>query len=226
MTKKRIKTKHEVMQSETFKTRKVFSFDSGEEDGVAVLVAYQLGSEGRHRIALVNDEGRTIVASARTPNQFPCMAEFGMQRFVAVSAYFAGDCMTDEYVYRLEAGLQTSLTRSIEKQEPEIEKEASPWEGWFIEECDCTGRDLLEVRVRMRHTNGEVKTIEETLDAPFDDVEGIGCANYGGHGKNQQAILITVTDADYDAGEQDIQLEIDYKTGEFLPEKYGEWSAA
>lgn len=221
-----MKTKYEVVKNETFETRKVYSFtDPSEGDSAPLLVAYQLGNKGSQRMAIVNEYGKVIVAASPTLHEFPCIAEFGKHRFVAISTYFAGENMTPEQVYRLECGDQKRFTRVAEKPQKQIEPEAVPWVGWFIEECHCSGTDLLEVSVRMRHTNGEAKTIEETLDPPCDYAKVERCENYGGSGKNQQSILITISNRDGEAC-HDTQLEIDYKTGTFQEDKYGEWSAA
>jgi hypothetical protein len=92
--------------------------------------------------------------------------------------------------------------------------------GWYIPSIDSitvTGTDLLEITVKLRGPHNEFKEISDTLDTPFLIEGDVIVEEYGGHDKVQQSIVLTIGGEDDQgrAAEASIQLEIDYRTGEF-----------
>jgi len=106
--------------------------------------------------------------------------------------------------------------------EPEHPKE--PVEGWYIESmyAEEYGTDLIRLVARMCHTNiDDDKEIEETLDPGIGDIKEIRAEEYGGVGKIQKSIVVTA-EGHGDRGAE-VQVEIDYKTGEFKDESLNGW---
>ncbi len=99
-------------------------------------------------------------------------------------------------------------------------KALNPWQGWYIEGCEVSGSGLLILEAKLRHTNGRTETIEETLDPPFDRAKEVRVENFGGQGRDQQSILVTVSNGDV----FQIQVEVDRETGTFKEESLYEWT--
>ena len=124
-----------------------------------------------------------------------------------------GDISTREELEKVDAvfkGLADSIGTGVIKIAP----------GWYIPSIDSIrveGKDLLEITVKLRGPHNEQKEISDTLDPPFPIDGDVIVEEYGGHDKVQQSIVLTV-DGEDDQGrdsEASIQLEIDYRTGEF-----------
>ncbi len=99
-------------------------------------------------------------------------------------------------------------------------KASNPWQGWYIEDCEISGTDLLFLEAKVRHTNGRTETIEETLDPPFDRVNEVQAENFGGQGGDQQSILVTASNGEV----FQIQVEVDRETGTFKEDSLHEWT--
>ncbi len=92
--------------------------------------------------------------------------------------------------------------------------------GWHIPSIDSIsveGKDLLEITVKLRGPHNEFRQISDTLDPPFPSDDYVSVERKGGHDKVQQSIVLTIGGEDDQgrAAEACIQLEIDYRTGEF-----------
>ena len=109
----------------------------------------------------------------------------------------------------------------------EDERPKEPVEGWYITraEIENYGSDLLKLDVTLEHTSGQSSDIEETLNPDIGDISECRLEEYGGEGKVQQSIVVIATgeDGEGDEFETNVQIEVDYETGEFKEDSLHGW---
>lgn len=152
--------------------------------------------------------------------------------------------MKDQYIEAVKSLLDLSTTSSSISSVEEFEKVDEIFKflkksissegvrevcGWYIphiQSIRVNGTDLLEIDVFLRHSNGEEKNITDTLNPPVDVDANVLIEEHGGQGRTQQAIVLTISGETKDgrgSAEACIQLEIDYKTGEFKDASLHDW---
>lgn len=127
------------------------------------------------------------------------------------------------------------VVEKVEDKHPAL-IEKKPWSGWFILSIDFErrGADLIQlsavVSLMKNSSIKDQKCIEETIQLPFEVDEDceIGISNYGGAGNNQQSIVISVSGERELDGESvetvnELQVEVDYKTGNFIEKSLHGW---
>lgn len=212
-----------------FETGEIFRFTDGDN---VTLVAYQMDQRGSHRLAIVDNEGNVVAPGPSSIYDHPTFATFGVYQFMAVTKYFEGESVQAEAVYRLEYGAHAGQGKSVEEdgeaperlEVVESERPKEPVEGWYIDTvcAEEYGTDLIKLVVRMLHTDiDDDKEIEETLNPDIGDISEIRFEEHGGAGKVQQSIVVVAEGRNDRMAE--VQIEVDYETGEFRDESLNGW---
>jgi len=222
-----MRTKAEIVR--VWRTQNIYRF---VDDEATILVAYQIDQRGCHRLCVVDKDGNDVAPGDLAVYEHPTFATFGKYQFIALTEYFEGDVLNPQVVYRLEHGDYAGEGKDVEedgKDEPvriavvEDERPKEPVEGWYIDSmyAEEYGMDLIQLVVQMSHPNEDDKEIQETLDPGIGDLKEIRAEEHGGEGKWQQSIVV-IAEGHGDRGAE-VQVEIDYKTGEFKDESLNGW---
>jgi len=113
------------------------------------------------------------------------------------------------------------------------------YRGWHmssVSDITVEGSDLLEVSVKLWQADTkragravvvarslDTKTIETTLEPPFETDGEPHIEEYGGIGKKQQSLVITVVDRDDSERSASIQLDINPYYGRFIDSRLHGW---